>query len=157
MGEQQEHQHATRTWRAAENVGTLPLIPKSGCSGKGPPHRAGGLTGTTSNPSHSPPPQFPPTRVPRILPEGPNSLQLKSKHQHHLPSLECSSRLRTKNRNSALSGVAQWVGHCPANRKVTGSIPVRAHAWVLGQVPSWGHARVNQQVFHSHINVQRLS
>ena len=29
---------------------------------------------------------------------------------------------------------------------------VRAHAWVVGQVPSWGH-RGNQWMFLSHINV----
>ena len=31
--------------------------------------------------------------------------------------------------------------------------PVRAHAWVAGQVPSWGHARGSQLMFLSHIDV----
>lgn len=31
----------------------------------------------------------------------------------------------------ALTGVAQFAGHCPAKRKVAGSFPVRAHAWVV--------------------------
>ena len=28
--------------------------------------------------------------------------------------------------------------------------PVRAHAWIAGQVPIWGHARSNQSVSLSH-------
>ena len=35
-----------------------------------------------------------------------------------------------------LAGVAQLVGHRSAKQKVTGSIPVRAHACVAGLVPS---------------------
>ena len=31
--------------------------------------------------------------------------------------------------------------------------PVRAHAWVVGQVPGWGHARGSQLMFLSHIEV----
>ena len=31
--------------------------------------------------------------------------------------------------------------------------PVRAHAWVVGRVPSWGHVRGNRLMFLSHINV----
>ena len=27
----------------------------------------------------------------------------------------------------------------PVNQRITGSIPVRAHAWVVGQVPNWRH------------------
>ena len=34
--------------------------------------------------------------------------------------------------------MAQLVGHCPANQKVAGSIPVRALAWVAGSVPGRG-------------------
>ena len=37
--------------------------------------------------------------------------------------------------SSALAGVAQWVKCQPVNQKVTGSIPVRGPAWVVGQVP----------------------
>ena len=36
------------------------------------------------------------------------------------------------------AGVAQWVEHGPGKQRVAGSIPVRAHAWVADQVPSWG-------------------
>ena len=43
-----------------------------------------------------------------------------------------------------LAGVAQWIECQPVNQEIAGSIPVRAHAWVVGQVPSWGHARGNQ-------------
>ena len=31
--------------------------------------------------------------------------------------------------------------------------PVRAHAWVVGQVPSWGCARGNQLMFLSHMSL----
>ena len=39
-----------------------------------------------------------------------------------------------------LAGAAQWVEIQPVNQKVAG-----AHAWVAGQVPSWGCARVASQ------------
>ena len=48
-----------------------------------------------------------------------------------------------------LAGVAQWIEHEFVNQ-VSGSIP-RAHAWIVGQVPSWGHARDSQQMFLSYI------
>ena len=38
----------------------------------------------------------------------------------------------------ALAGVAQWIECWPENQSVAGSFPVRAHVWVVGQVPSWG-------------------
>ena len=38
----------------------------------------------------------------------------------------------------ALARVAQWIEHQPGNQRVPGSIPIRAHAWVVGQVPSKG-------------------
>ena len=49
----------------------------------------------------------------------------------------------------ALTGVAQWIGRHPANWKVTGQFPVRAHAWSAGQVPRWGCARGNRSMFLS--------
>ena len=45
--------------------------------------------------------------------------------------------------NLALAGVAQWIKHWPVDRKVLVQFPVRAHAWVAGQVPSLGCARGN--------------
>ena len=39
--------------------------------------------------------------------------------------------------------MAQWIEHWPGNRKVAGLIPSQAHAWVAGQVPSWGGVRGN--------------
>ena len=44
----------------------------------------------------------------------------------------------------ALAGVAQWTEHRPAKRRVTSWFPVRAHAWVVGQVASRGRARGNR-------------
>ena len=51
-----------------------------------------------------------------------------------------------KRESSALASVAQWIEHGPVNQRVTGQrvqFPVRAHAWVAGQVPSGGHMRSN--------------
>ena len=31
--------------------------------------------------------------------------------------------------------------------------PVSAHAWVMGQVPSWGHVRDNQLMYLSHMYI----
>ena len=44
---------------------------------------------------------------------------------------------------TALAAVAQWIECRPVNQRVTGLIPVRAHAWVAGQVPSWRCMRGN--------------
>ena len=43
----------------------------------------------------------------------------------------------------ALAGAAQWTAWRPVNQKVLGSISVRAHSWVVGQVPSRGRGRGN--------------
>ena len=43
----------------------------------------------------------------------------------------------------ALTAVVQWVGCRPATRKSLVQLPVRAHAWVVGQVLSWGCVRGN--------------
>ena len=43
----------------------------------------------------------------------------------------------------ALAGVAQWI---ECGLKTKGSqvrFPVRAHAWIAGQIPSGGHGRGN--------------
>ena len=49
----------------------------------------------------------------------------------------------------ALAGVAQW-GECQHvnQRVVPVPFPLRAHAWVAGWVPNWGHRRGN----HTSIN-----
>ena len=57
------------------------------------------------------------------------------------------------NTSFALTGVAQWAGHCPANRKVTGSIPSQGTCLVVGQVPGWGCGRGNRSMFLSLIDV----
>ena len=43
----------------------------------------------------------------------------------------------------ALAGVAQWIECWPANQRALVQFPVRAHAWVAGQVSSWGRMRGN--------------
>ena len=59
---------------------------------------------------------------------------------------EMKSYMHTKMYN-ALNGVAQWVRRRPANQRVGSSIP--CHAWVVGQVLSWGYARGNRLMFLS--------
>ena len=52
-----------------------------------------------------------------------------------------------------------WLSGLSADFQTGGSpvrIPVRAHAWVAGQVSSWGCARSNQSMYLSHINVSLL-
>ena len=36
----------------------------------------------------------------------------------------------------ALAGMAQWIERWPANQRSPVRFPVRAHSWVVGQVPS---------------------
>ena len=38
----------------------------------------------------------------------------------------------------ALAGIPQWIEHWPANQRSPDRFPVRAHAWVAGQVPCCG-------------------
>ena len=47
------------------------------------------------------------------------------------------------------AGVAQLVGHQPADQQVAHLILVRAHAWVVGSVPSQGAYRGSQSRFLS--------
>ena len=43
----------------------------------------------------------------------------------------------------ALAGVAQWIERGLQTRGLLVRFPVRAQAWVAGQVPSGGHVRGN--------------
>ena len=45
--------------------------------------------------------------------------------------------------NTALAGIAQWIEHGLQTKRLLVQFPVRAHAWVAGQVPSGGHMRGN--------------
>ena len=49
----------------------------------------------------------------------------------------------------AMAGMAQWIECWHGNQKVASSILVMAHAWVVGQVLSWGCAGGNQLMFLS--------
>ena len=55
-----------------------------------------------------------------------------------------------KDNGYALAGVAQWIECQPGNRRFAGVIPGQAHAWAVGQVLSWGHARGNQLMYLTH-------
>ena len=43
----------------------------------------------------------------------------------------------------ALAGVALWIEHQIVNQRSPVRFPVRAHAWVAGQVPGRGRVRGN--------------
>ena len=49
--------------------------------------------------------------------------------------LPLALRTLPKTQACALTGVAQLVGHPPANKRSQVRFPVRAHAWVSGRVP----------------------
>ena len=49
-----------------------------------------------------------------------------------------------------LAGVAQWIERQPATERSLVLVPVRAHAWVAGQVTGWGHERGNRSMFLLH-------
>ena len=53
---------------------------------------------------------------------------------------------------SAVSGVIQWVRHCPTNQKVF-QFPVRARTRVAGLALSWGCARHTRLLFLSYVDV----
>ena len=57
----------------------------------------------------------------------------------------------------APTGVAQWTEHQAANRRVASSIPVRAQAWVAGQVPSRGRAKGNYTLMFLSLSFSLLS
>ena len=52
--------------------------------------------------------------------------------------IHCQQTWITRNskKSSALTGVAQWVGHCPADLKVASSIPGQGICLGYGKVPS---------------------
>ena len=53
-----------------------------------------------------------------------------------------------------------WLSRLSASLRTKGlqvRFPVRSHAWVVGQVPSWGCMRVNRLMYLSHIDVSLLS
>ena len=51
--------------------------------------------------------------------------------------------MKFKNIKIALAVVAQWIEYWPVHKRVAGSVPIRAQAWVAVQVPSRGHMRGN--------------
>ena len=51
--------------------------------------------------------------------------------------------LKSITKNLALAGVAQWIEHRLQTKGSLVWFPVRAHAWVVGQVPSRGRMRGN--------------
>ena len=65
-------------------------------------------------------------------------------YRYGLGKLEFSVREKViKKLNNALAGVAQWIERRLWTKGSPARFPVRAHAWVGGQVPSGGHGRGN--------------
>ena len=58
---------------------------------------------------------------------------------------------------SALARVAQWIEHHPATKGSGVGFPIRAHAWVLGQVPSGGRMRGNHTLMFLYLSFSLLS
>ena len=50
-----------------------------------------------------------------------------------------------------LAGVAQWIEHRLRTKESPVQFPVRARAWVVGQVPSTGHVRGNHTLEKKYI------
>ena len=68
---------------------------------------------------------------------------IRSRHKNESHLKKC---------HRALAGVAQWTEHWPANQSITGWFPVRARAWVVGQVSSRERQRGNHTLmFLSHL------
>ena len=61
-------------------------------------------------------------------------------HEHYFPRANLKIYLLLKF-CVALTGVAQWVGHCPTNPKVTSSIPGKGTRLGCGPGPWLGCAR----------------
>ena len=59
-------------------------------------------------------------------------------------------------RGKSLAGLAQWIECWTVKQKVTGLIPVRAHAWVAGQVPSRGCERSNHTLMFPFLSASLL-
>ena len=65
-------------------------------------------------------------------------------YRYGLGKLEFSVREKViKKLNNALAGVAQWIERRLWTNGSPARFPVRAHAWVGGQVPSGGHVSSN--------------
>ena len=67
-------------------------------------------------------------------------------------NVESSMELPQKIKDGALTSVVQLVGHHPTERKWPVQLPVKAHAWAVGQFPVGGVQRQLISVL-SHINV----
>ena len=66
-------------------------------------------------------------------------------------------KTETRKNRVVQAGVAQWIECQPANQRVAGSIPGRAHAWVVGQVPSKGLTRSNHTLMFLSVSFSLLS
>ena len=75
----------------------------------------------------------------------------KSKHQnkdwHKLTAFQ------HPHKTLALAGVAQWIEHRLPTKGLPVQFPVRACAWVAGQVPNEGHMRGNHTLMFLSLSV----
>ena len=68
-------------------------------------------------------------------------MQIKTTMRYHLTPV----RIAIINKSTKLPWVV-WLSRLSASLRTKGSLvrfPIRAHAWIAGQVPSWGHMRSN--------------
>ena len=63
---------------------------------------------------------------------------------------------KNKSKERAPAGGAQWIEHWPANQGSPVQFPVRAHAWVAGQVPSRGSTRGNHTLMFLSLSLSSL-
>ena len=64
-------------------------------------------------------------------------------HCHIRGREESFNVVSIKHIKRALAGVTQWIEHWPVDQRSLVRFLVRAHAWIVGLVPGWGHARGN--------------
>ena len=84
--------------------------------------------------------QIPPQRI----------LQIRKTKFRELSDVDKGSHQES---DEALTDVAQWVGCHPSKKRSPVQVPVKAHVWVVGQVPSQGKDEKQPIMFLSHINV----
>ena len=87
-----------------------------------------------------------------LIPEMPPQVT-NPKGMHVYRDVHGSNIYKRQKVGHALAGVAQWIECWPANQRPLIQFPLKAHAWVAGQAPSWGCARGNGLMYLLHIDV----
>ena len=72
--------------------------------------------------------------------------------KNQISGLEYKEAKNNQLEEQALDDVPRWIESDLQTKRSLVWFPVGAHAWVVGQVLSWGHVRGNQSKYLSHIN-----